>query len=468
MTREAVLTSGPDESSSNYVTLNADPRVRRAQRGQRNRRREDQCLRRARIAGACKLVAAGATWCKAAAGVGVPERTLRHWRSQPCPSIKLRGRPVLATTVSERNEVFRFLNGVTGPMIGLPTLRVLFPKMPRVVLTSMLTRYRRWWRNKHAVHGYRLTWNVTGSVWAMDFTKTQHPIDGQTQILFTVRDLASHYHLCWMPVADEQAETIAPILRALFEKHGPPQVLKSDNGSAFIAEETLEFLKAWRVLALFSPPLLPKYNGAIERSNTTLKVYTHTSAVSDGHPFRWSSDDLAKAVSVANQFTRPWGASGQTPAERWQSRAAISEDDRCQLLALVEEQREVAREDLGFSDDLSASDRRTVDRMAIARCLQQQGQLTKTPVRRKARKPKRPDSEHREQWFEQQPDTIAAIQAATSTSCVSENDPLLPEEKTLAQNNAGVTMPACSAVSAPNAAASHDSPPKQRARATFT
>ena len=157
MTREAVLTSGPDASSGDCVTLNTDPRVRRAHRRQRHRRRKDQCLRQTRIAGACKLVAAGATWRRAAACLGVPERTLRHWRSQPCVSVKLRGRPVLATTVSERNEVFRFVNGVTGPMIGLPALRVLFPKMPRVVLTSMLTRYRRWWRNKHAVHGYRLT-----------------------------------------------------------------------------------------------------------------------------------------------------------------------------------------------------------------------------------------------------------------------------------------------------------------------
>lgn len=53
--------------------------------------------------------------------------------------------------------------------------------------------------------------------------------------------------------------------------------------------------------------------------DTTLNVYTHSSAVSDGHPFRWTGDHLAQAVTVTNEFSRPWGPSGETPAERWRS-----------------------------------------------------------------------------------------------------------------------------------------------------
>ena len=476
VTREAVFLSGPDESSRDAQTsiLITDPRVRRADRKQRGQRQREQRLRRGRVEGARKLVASGATWRGAAACLDVSERTLRHWRSRQrlgVTSNKPRGRPVLATTVGERHEVFRFLEGVTGPMIGLPTLGALFPQVPRVVLSAMLIRYRRWWRNKHAVHGHRLTWHLPGTVWAMDFTKTQHPIDGITQIIFTVRDLASHYHLCWVPVADEKAETVIPILHGLFDRHGPPLVLKSDNGSAFIAENALEMLRDWCVLALFSPPRLPKYNGALERSNTTLKVYTHTSAVSDGHPFRWTSDNLAQAVIVANEFTRPWGAKGETPAERWRSRAAISGDERLQILDLVQQQRPVAHDDLGFGDELSASDRRAVDRMAIARALQQLGHLTATPIRRSARKPKRPDSEHRERWFEQRPGASSATQSTASTVRDTKTDPSAREKnqkKTLAQNNAGATMPACPAVSASSAAAPHDLPPKQCMRAIFT
>ena len=484
VTREAIFASASDESSRDALGSSkpavaveqrsaADPRVRRASNSQRERRQREQQSRCQRVEGARKLVAAGSTWRRAAACLDVPERTLRHWRLQQRPAVrptiaKPRGRPVLSTTAERRSEVFRFLEGVTGPMIGLPTLRVLFPQMPRVVLSSMLIRYRRWWRNKHAVHGYRLTWHGAGAVWAMDFTKTKHAIDGKTQIIFTVRDLASHYHICWLPVADEKAETIIPILRRLFEQHGPPLVLKSDNGAAFIAEDALELLKQWRVLALFSPPRLPSYNGAIERSNTTLKVYTHTSAVSDRHPFRWSSADLARAVTVANQFTRPWGASGETPAERWQSRPLISEHGRRQLLDLVEQQLPVARHDLGFGDELSASDRRAASRMAISRSLRQLGQLTATPVRHPARKPKRPDSEHRERWFEQRPCASNVTQSTTPTMRETKPDPSSHEKKTLAPIDNRVTMRACPSVSASSADAPHDLPPKQRTRAIFT
>jgi transposase InsO family protein len=384
---------------------------------------------------------------------------------------KPRGRPVIAITVGERNEVFRFLQGVTGPMVGVPTLQALFPALPGVVLATMLTRYRRWWRNKHAVHGQRLTWHVAGAVWAMDFTKTKHPIDGTTQIIFTVRDLASHYHLCWQPVADETAATIIPILQGLFEQHGGPLVLKSDNGSAFIAEDANDMLEGWNVLALFSPPRQPKYNGALERSNTTLKVYTHTSAVSDGHPFRWTSDDLAKAVTVANEFSRPWGARGETPAERWRSRAALTEQNRCQLSDLVEAQVEVARVDLGFTDkpleELSAAERRAADRMAIARCLQQLGHLTTKPVRHLARKPKHPDRECREHWFEEPTRASSAQPATPSTAHRAASDSCAREKKSLAREEEGATMPACPTVSDANAATPHDLPPKRCAWAIF-
>ncbi|HUG66925.1 MAG TPA: DDE-type integrase/transposase/recombinase [Pirellulaceae bacterium] len=418
----------------------------------------------------------GTTWQRAAGCLQLSARTLRHWRAEQQQAArsapeKPRGRPVIATTAGARNEVFRFLQGVTGPMVGVPTLHALFPEPPGVVLATLLTRYRRWWRNKHAVHGQRLTWHVTGAVWAMDFTKTKHPIDGATQIIFTVRDLASHYHLCWLPVADETASTIIPILQGLFAQHGSPLVLKSDNGSAFIAEDANDLLKVWDVLALFSPPRQPKYNGALERSNTTLKVYTHTSAVSDGHPFRWTSDNLAKAVTVANEFSRPWGASGQTPAVRWRSRAAITEQDRCQLSELVEAQREVARVDLGFTDDpleeLSAADRRAVDRMAIASSLRQLGHLTTKAVRHLARKPKRPDSEHRGRWFEEQPRASDATPAMPSPARCAESDSSACEKKSLAHDEESATMPACPTVSSSSAATPHDLPPTHCAWATF-
>jgi len=74
-------------------------------------------------------------------------------------------------------------------------------------------------------------------------------------------------------------------LKKPVEEHGPPLVLKSDNGSAFIAHLTQEAMLRAVVAQLFSPPKPPEYNGPLERSNGVLKTYTHQHALQEGHPF---------------------------------------------------------------------------------------------------------------------------------------------------------------------------------------
>jgi transposase InsO family protein len=56
--------------------------------------------------------------------------------------------------------------------------------------------------------------------------------------------------------------------RSIFSTHGPPLVLKTDNGSLFVAEPFEELLKQWQVLALLSPPRTPRYNGAVEADSS--------------------------------------------------------------------------------------------------------------------------------------------------------------------------------------------------------
>jgi hypothetical protein len=70
----------------------------------------------------------------------------------------------------------------------------------------------------------------------MDFSESPFLINQQYRYIFSVRDLASGFQLAWQPVASQTAEEVIPILRRLVQQHGAPLVLKSDNGSAFIAE----------------------------------------------------------------------------------------------------------------------------------------------------------------------------------------------------------------------------------------
>jgi len=328
--------------------------------------------------------------------LGIAPRTLRHWRQRQKNdglAPRSRGRRPLDVDVDARNEVIRFLHQVSGPAVGLPALRALFPDLPHVVLEDLLRRYRRVWRRRYRQSGFQLHWHRAGAVWAMDFSQPRYPVDGVYDYLFAVRDLASGRQLAWQAVASESAEAVLPILEQLFQQHGPPLVLKSDNGSAFIAAATTAAMQEAVVAQLFSPARRPQYNGALERSNGTMKTYTHQHAVGQGHPFRWTSQDLEQSRQLANTITRPWGHRGPTPEEAWQQRTALGDQERNHFQQTLAEQRVRAADDLGLDLDLSDSlvhaDRARLDRLALSRTLEQLGYLTKTHVDRPPKKPKR-------------------------------------------------------------------------------
>jgi hypothetical protein len=129
----------------------------------------------------------------------------------------------------------------------------------------------------------------------------------------------------------------------------------------------------------------------LERSNSTLKTYTHQQAVCQGHPFRWTSEDLDKARQLANTISRPWGHEGPTPEEAWQQRTLITDQEREQFQTTFQAQRIEAAADLGMDirGSLSVSQRARLDRLALSRTLQQLEYLTKTRVDRPPKKPKR-------------------------------------------------------------------------------
>ena len=175
------------------------------------------------------------------------------------------------------------------------------------------------WRRRYAQHGFELTWHFAGTVWAMDFTQPLQPIDGVFPYLLAIRDLASHCQLAWRPVRGETAEDVLPVLQELFADVRPalgPQerqrfrLPRRDRCSELLCEAA--------VAQLFSPVRQPQYNGALERSNGVLKTYTHHHAISAGHPFRWTSEDVEHAQHLANTISRPWGARGPSPDEAWQ------------------------------------------------------------------------------------------------------------------------------------------------------
>ena len=249
--------------------------------------------------------------------------------------------------------------------------------MPRAELDELLKRYRRVWRKRHYHAWHVLRWQTPGTVWAMDFTQAPHPIDGLYPYLFAVRDLASGQQLLWLPLASADAAQTIAALQPLFLEHGPPLVLKTDNGTPFCAGATLDFLADRGVFPLFSPPYTPQYNGAIEAAIGSLKTRTEQHATHNGRATHWSYHDADAAQVQANATARPHGPTGPTANQIWSARPTITPEQRCLFQSSVDQQRHHVRLSDGWTTlgPLSANDQRSLDRHAIRRALVEHGFL---------------------------------------------------------------------------------------------
>jgi hypothetical protein len=324
----------------------------------------------------------GITSSEAARRLDVAPRTLRYWHQRsregqlrPCP----RGRPARRSPRSLRNQVVQLLC-LTGPRVGMPTLEATFRSMPRSELKDILYRFRRVWQyqNQRLIH--RLRWHQPGTVWAVDHVQPDRPIDGVYPYAISVRDLASHYQLAWQPVPDVGAESTIAVLATLFWEHGPPLVLKSDNGSAFIAAETGDLLAAWGILHLRNPAATPQYNGSCEAAGGSHKKTTNDQAALAAHPGRWTREDLHRARMIRNRLGRPWGHRGPTPEQVWQTRQPMTPTQRSRLTTTVDRYRQEERTQRGIPDKavLGGAAQASVDRVAISRALKQHGYLSVT------------------------------------------------------------------------------------------
>ena len=183
-----------------------------------------------------------------------------------------------------------------------------------------------------------------------------------------------------MSIAATGPLEIRDALQWLFLEHGPPWVLKSDNGPGFVADETRRFLDRWQVLPLYSPPYTPEYNGAIEAGNGALKTHTHEHAAREGRTGHWTADDLEAARHMANELRYPWGLLGPTRGEAFRARLPLAVEAREAFRRDVERQRVRHRTEQGDLEDsgLDLAAQAAIDRVAIGRALVEHGILTFT------------------------------------------------------------------------------------------
>src|SRR5262249_9443921 len=166
-------------------------------------------------------------------------------------------------------------------------------------------------------------------------------------------------------------------LAGLFAVHGPPLVLKCDNGSAFTAGAVQDLLAAHGVACLVSPPYWPRYNGSVEAGIGSLKARTEAPAARQGHPRYWAPDDVAAARDEANALARPRGPAGPSPDEVWSARSPISDAERQAFAARVSACRSAADRDAGPCETNAEAvpSEAEMARAAIRRALEQCGYL---------------------------------------------------------------------------------------------
>ena len=334
MNAEATMNPTPPIDNLDAIA-HASRRAKSLERQRDRRTREDHARRRA-VELFQELHGQGRPCTQVARELGVAARTLVEWRRRHGKLLGApwRGRPVQESSWLERHAVLDVLDH-TGPRLGLPTLRALFPDLPRRELIELQVAYRRDYRDTHRLSQERLTWPRSGRVWAVDHSEAPCPIDGVYPAILAVRDLASGCQLAWLPVPDMEAASTALVLATLFAEHGSPLLIKSDNGSAFRSELVQDLLADHHVVWLPSPVRTPRYNGSCEAGIGSLKVRTLFLAARETRVGTWSCDDLETARRQANALARPQGHLGPAPDDLWSERSPITQPERTEFRAAV-------------------------------------------------------------------------------------------------------------------------------------
>jgi putative transposase len=315
---------------------------------------------------------------RAARCLRISPRTLAYWKRRQARgelTAQLRGRPCREPTHQERAVVQTLLEDA-GPGLGVPTLRHYYPEAPRCVWTDLVREYRRAYQATHRDAAETLHWHHAGTVWAMDHSEPSRPIDGWYSQIFAVRDLASGMQLAWTPVFDATAEEALAILEALVRVHGPPLVLKSDNGSAFTSQACDAWLNRWGITSLFSPVRMPRYNGACEAGIGAAKRRTEQIAAHYNRHGHWSADDLFAAQCWGNECYGSGGFAAGTPAGRFAARTTIDAAARDEFIAKVStNEREMRDEVCAAGIELTDTLKAVHHRRAVRQVLVEHGYL---------------------------------------------------------------------------------------------
>lgn len=213
-----------------------------------------------------------------ARSVGIPESTLRRWRSHEKRHVNVLTVPGPKKTLPvDMDALMRGMDTLKPRRLrtaGAPDLwQSHRDRISRRDFYSILTRFSARMLKLERQGWYRHHWRKVGAVWAMDDMDFGCDAHGRRLRLHNVMDLGSRH--MFEPMEDESliGDKVADNLEGLFYKHGAPVFAKSDCASNLLRSEAVsKVLTRWCVLPLLSPPYYPQYNGVIERGQSDART----------------------------------------------------------------------------------------------------------------------------------------------------------------------------------------------------
>jgi transposase InsO family protein len=272
-----------------------------------------------------------------------------------------------------RHDILTVLHATAG-RASVRQLKAAFAHVSRAEIRAVRNCYRRARARLTRHEGAVLQWHLPRAVWAVDFTDFASGIEDHGRDVLVVRDLGSGATLSADPEPPDAAHVCGTLAR-LIAAHGAPLVVKSDNGSCFLAEDTRLLLAVHQILGHFSPPGTPSYNGSCEAGVGSVKHRAVDFALRRGPASPITLDDLELARQQAN--AQPID-DGPTRAQLFEEAQPPSADLRQEVWARYRSWQLRLRRQHGVAPDATLPHPRqaSLDRFAIGKALTETGILT--------------------------------------------------------------------------------------------
>jgi len=156
---------------------------------------------------------------------------------------------------------------IQGWDVGLSRVERIWRREGLKVPSKQPKRGRLWLNDGSCV---RLKPSWRNRVWSYDFV-AERTHDGTAFGMLTVIDEFTHECLTIVVARNLKSDDVLACLTELFTRHGPPEHIRSDDGSEFTATAVREWLSRIGVKSLYIEPGSPWENGHDESFNGKLR-----------------------------------------------------------------------------------------------------------------------------------------------------------------------------------------------------